>query len=317
MESEALLRLTQPWPGNLPCCRRPNDGCDAHNPSRLPIFWDNSLPATPDAVNPGLWRTLVSLFRVRRQDSSDAPPPQPLITCALPRNSATCTPLPPIHRKIPYMLSFYHVFAAVNDEAERGPGSVLSLLSCRGTRRGLRPRTWNITPRVVDSHFLIEHDYRLPLAVEHPQRSSTRGYYSKRPLMDRKFASFSPCPHCTWILRTVTEKVNWHGVRSVPVSYALHNVLGQQFRDEWRSDVGRQPTHMSCGMCYTDFSMRFEEEGHNQPAIEVQFAAFKDLGGVGSGGASGERWNAAAGSLTLQRPSSDRGRIRRTFRPTG
>jgi hypothetical protein len=160
----------------------------------------------------------------------------------------------------------------------------------------------------------VEHDYVISLNVEHPPKSCTRGYYSKRTLTASGFKSFSPCAHSTWVLHTVTERVDWHGVRSVRVAYALHNVLGQEFRDEWQSDVGRQPTNMSCGMCYTDFSMRFDG-GRSGYTIEARLSAYKDLGRVDMSGMPDERWNAAAGSLMLQRPRHDFGRIRRFFQP--
>ncbi len=97
------------------------------------------------------------------------------------------------------------------------------------------------------------------------------------------------------------------------VAYSLTNVLGQEFRDEWRSDVGRQPGHMSCGMCYTDFTLSFEEDGAQ--AVRVRVGVYKDLGGVARDGGPDESWDAAVGKVGgVQRPRGDFGRVRSAFR---
>ena len=305
------------WPGNLPCCHGPKDGCDAHNSGRVPIFWNPSLPSTVRPVTGGLFQALFRATKTDRDECQEAPLPTPTITSTLSRDAFTCTPLPLVHPSVPYTLSFYHVFAVMSLAATgHDPQPLTSALTCRGIH-GLRPQiTWSVTPKVVDGRFFIAHAYAFSIGVEHLPQSKTRGYYSKNWLVSRGFKSFAPCTHCTRVFRTMREKVDSRGVRFLKVAYSLRNVLGQEFRDEWRSEVGRQPNNMSCGMCYTDFSMSFEEEP-GQSSIRVRLWSHKDLGCDGTSQVPDERWNAAAGSA-FQRPTSDFGTIRRAFQlPAG
>jgi hypothetical protein len=100
------------------------------------------------------------------------------------------------------------------------------------------------------------------------------------------------------------------GVASVRVEHTLKDVLGQEVRDEWRSEVGRQPGDTACGMCRADFGVEFWQQGKE---VMVTVRVWRDLGAAAGEGGAGEMWEAAAGRRPVRRERGDFGQVKRAF----
>jgi hypothetical protein len=278
----------------------------AHNPTRLPVFWDSTLTSSVKPVSSSFFKSL--LGGDKNNPGSQAAEPIALLQSFLPRDRTTLEPLPLVHPSVPYTLSFYHINAVMTAVANgRDPSSLLAQLACRGMS-GSRPEiTWSITPKVVNGSFLLEHAYDFPINLQHGPGEGGNSYYTKNWFVSSGFRTFAPCSHCTRVFRSICESTN-HGIRQLCVGYSLKNVLGQDFRDEWRSEIGRQPLNMCCGLCYADFNMSFEPMSF---AVRVRFWSHRDLGaGLDP---QDPKWLAAMGIQGLQRDKSDFGRIRSAF----
>ncbi|KAK4033795.1 hypothetical protein C8A01DRAFT_19308 [Parachaetomium inaequale] len=304
----------EPWPGNLPCCHGPRDGCAAHNPNEDPIFWNPSLPSPIKPVTDGF---LKSLFTTKAKHDNTQPELSPVITSLLPQTPSTLDPLPLIHTSVPYTLSLYHLHELTHGGG-RPPTPTLQALTCHGTTTtaSSSPRlTWRVAPLSTPTSTLLAHTYTLPVSLPLGAASTladTSTYsHQKLPLLSpiRNTYAFRVCPHATMQLRTLTLKVS-KGVASVRVKYGLRTGLGQEIREEWRSEVARQPGEgMACGMCFTDFGVGFELARK----VLVTVRVWKDLGFVGVGGAAGEKWEALRGGRAVRREEGDFGRVRRVY----
>ncbi|GAB1317132.1 hypothetical protein MFIFM68171_07342 [Madurella fahalii] len=303
----------QPWRGNLPCCHGPRGGCAVHNPNRLPIFWNQSLPSTSRPVTPNLFKSLFDRT-ITKQEDQPSSLQEPAIISSLPQNPQTCLSLPPIHPSLPYTLSFYHVHAVTSSP------SLLPLLACQGTTAcsPFHPSlTWSITPLFSptgnrsssdNTHLLLKYTLTFPISIPHrggghPPNALA---HSTNWLLSPFYRTFAPCPHCVRLFSSVRLKVSALStttaaayVRSVRVKYSLRNVLGQEFRDAWESEKGRQPGNLSCGMCCTDFGMEFVE---GRKEVLVRLWVWKDVGGW-----EGALWDAASGGRTMKRDRADLG----------
>jgi hypothetical protein len=186
-------------------------------------------------------------------------------------------------------------------------------LTCRGTSGKWPQITWSITPKVVhqqnenvqESTFLIEHAYAFSIPLKHVE---SQAFYatSGAPFFAEGYRNFAPCRHFVRIFRQVREERRKKQYFAA-VDYSLRNVLGQEFRDVWRSDVGRQPTNMCCGMCFTDSALEFEVAGGN---VLVRFWAHRDLG---QGFDPGDKKWVAGVRGKVDRSKEDFGRIREAF----
>ena len=328
----------EPWPGNLPCSHGPKDGCTAHNPGRTPISWNPSLSSPVKPVTDGFLKSLLSTKSSHATAScaGQSAPLQPAIASSLPQTPSTLDPLPLIHPSVPYTLSLYHLHAVTTSTTTSSTSTpLLQSLTCHGTTPSLSSSrlSWRVTPLLTPSNtLLLAHAYTLSLSLPGASDAATSGpvsgsgsaigfSYTKRPLLSpiHHIYSFRLCPHATRHLRSVAVKTV-SGVTSVRVEYSLTNVLGQEFRDEWRSDPGgRQPGNMACGMCVADFGLGFEVAAGGRE-VRVLVRVWKDLGGtatVGKGGevGGGEKWEAAKGGAALSRARADFGRVRRAFEP--
>lgn len=322
------------WQGNLPCCHGPKDGCAAHNPDRVAIFWNPSLPSPIKPVTDGFFKA----FLGRKNDTSqNKPDVKPAITSILPQIPEALDPLPLIHASVPYTLSLYHLHALATTSAS--PSSILQSLTCHGTTAcsSSRPLTWEVTPRLWasdsasnsigsdDRSLLIRHSYTtriaLPAGAAATLADTTTFSHQKLPLGCSPFShdhyTFRACPHATRRLRTLTLHVS-KGVASVRVEHVAAALpCGGEVKAEWewRSDRvdgdQAQPADVACAMCFTDCAMRFElDVGRAEVRVTVQ--VWKDLGWVRAA-AGGEKWEAARGGRPVERESADFGRVRRAF----
>jgi hypothetical protein len=165
-----------------------------------------------------------------------------------------------------------------------------------------------VTPKVVGGSFLLEHFYAFTINLEHYGERPPTLAYKKNWLIFEGYKSFSGCPHCTYVFRTYREQFK-KGMFYAGVEYSLQNVLGQDFKNEWRSEVGQQPQNGCCRMCYTDYSLSFELA---RGMIIVRFQAHKDLGrGMDP---FDPKWLAALRGTDIQRDKADFGRMRTAFR---
>jgi hypothetical protein len=304
------IPASETWAGNLPCCHGPKDGCAAHNRNRLPIFWNPALPSPIKPVTDNFFKSLLSKKDARQGQAE----PQPTFMSSLPQSPSTQDPLPLIHTSVPYTLSYYHLHAITTAPS---PSTLLPFITCHGGTNSHRLK-WQVTPLLTPSNnLLLAYTYTLPISLPLGAASTladTSNYsYQKIPLLSpvHNTYSFRVCSHATRHLRMLTLKVA-KGVASIRVEHVLKNVLGQEFKDEWRSDEGRQPQNMSCGMCYSDFGMVFEEAAA-QGEVRVTVKVWRDLGGAGADGVVGEKWEAARGGRAVNRDKGDFGRIRRAF----
>ncbi|KAK4119510.1 hypothetical protein N657DRAFT_650166 [Parathielavia appendiculata] len=307
-EQTQQTSVKEPWAGNLPCCHGPKDGCAAHNWNRVPIFWNPSLPSSVKPVTDNFFKSFLS----KKDAKQGQPEPKPTFVLSLPQTPSTQEPLPLIHGSVPYTLSFYHLHAITTSPS---PATLLPFITCHGVTNS-HSLKWQITPLLTPTRdLLLAHTYTLPISLPFGAAatlSDTSNYsYQKIPLLSpvHNIYSFRACPHMTRHLRTLRLKVA-KGVASIRIEYALKNiVLGQEFRDEWRSDEGRQPLDMACGMCHTDLGMVFEEDV-KQGEVRVTVKVWKDLGGSAAGG---EKWEAARGGEAVKREREDFGRVRRAY----
>ncbi|KXX78607.1 hypothetical protein MMYC01_204484 [Madurella mycetomatis] len=319
------VALDQHWHGNLPCCHGPRDGCTAHNPDRLPIFWNPSLPSTGKQVTPNILKSIFHRDTTRRECQPSLLQ-EPVIISSIPLKPQNCLPLPPVHPALRYTISFYHVHAITTSPSR------LSSLACQGVAAStpLHPSlTWSVTPLLSpisnnssSNNLFLKYSLTFPISIPHrgggnPPNSLV---HSTNWLLSSFYRTFAPCPHCVRLFSSVRLKVSGGSAggyfRSVKVKYGLRNVLGQEFKDVWESEKGRQPGNLSCGMCCTDFGMEFVEGWEE---VLVRFWVWKDLGsGVdGNGDANGGLWEAARGGRAMQRANGDFGRVRRTFEGNG
>ena len=199
------------------------------------------------------------------------------------------------------------------------PAPFLAALTCRGKSGTWPSITYAITPKVVASAsstndattttpthaFLIEHFYTFTMSLKH---ATGAAFYAtaRTPFLAEGYRNFAPCRHFVRLFRQVREERRKQQYFAA-VDYSLKNVLGQEFRDVWRSDVGRQPTNMCCGMCFTDSSLEFEVVGDK---VVVRFLSHRDLGE----GVTPEDGKWVAGVKgKVQRSKEDFGRIRGAF----
>jgi hypothetical protein len=300
----------EPWPGHLPCCHGPKDGCAAHNPNRDPIFWNSSLPSPIKPVTDGF---LKSFFTTKAKHDTTQPELSSAITSLLPQTPSTLDPLPLIHTSVPYTLSLYHIHALLHGD-NRSSTTNLQALTCHSTTTSSPHVTWRITPLHTETSTLLAHTYTLPVSLPLGAAATladTSTYsHQKLPLLSpiHNTYSFRVCPHATLQLKTLTVKVS-KGVASVRVEYGVRTGLGQEIREEWRSEVVRQPGEaMACGMCFTDFGVGFELA---KKEVLVTVKVWKDLGVVD--GMGGDKWEALRGGRAVKREEGDFGRVRRIY----
>jgi hypothetical protein len=306
MTSQQRHTVQQPWRGNLPCCHGEKDGCQHHNPTHVTTFFDSSLPSNAKDSTGGFLKSL--LGRATKGNLTNLSVNEiPQVWTDLPRDATTCDPLPLVHPSVPYSISFYHVNAVMSRVASaHKPGPLLEALACRG-KTGSRPEiSWSVTPKVdvAGQSLLLEHAYTFVIRLQR------EGGYTKNWFVSQGYKSFWPCPHMARFFRSVREKTTG-GSEQVSVEYGLKNVLGQEFLDEWRTEVGRQPQNVSCGMCFAELSMNFQVVG---AGVVVWVWVHRDLGSGLS--PSDPKWVAAMGGTPVRRDKSDFGRVRAAFAQT-
>lgn len=268
------------------------------------------------------------------------------IWSTIPRTPANTRPLLAMHPSIPYSLAFYHVHAAVQTYLSQrrggtstkatggtkrsdGPFCELTSLTCAHPFIGSRPRLrYSITPRIhpTTGHFLlgVHISFNIPPPGDSgPPMGGGRTFrYSKNWFVSRGYRSFRLCAHMMRVFRS--HRAEEHAVSATStkppfmagIEYSTKNIFGQDFRDEWRSELGRQPRNGSCGVCATDTSMFFAVDVMSG-IVTVEIRIYRDLG---RGETNDVMWLAAAGMdarTGLQRKQGDFGRVRRQWEEAG
>jgi hypothetical protein len=233
----------------------------------------------------------------------------PQVWTGLAKQAPICDPLPLVHPSVPYTMAFYHVHAVMGRAlAGQDPSPLLAAFTCRGANGSAPSISWEITPKIVGTNFLIQHAYTFTIPLKYPfERPPSGVLYKKNWFVNSGFRNFGGCPHSTRIFRSIREESK-NAMYYVGVEHCSKNVLGQTFQYEWRSELGQQPQNMACGMCYTDYAMNFQIQG---AAVIVRVWTHKDLGNCMD--PFDPTWIAALRGTAIQRPKTDFGRIRNAF----
>ncbi|KAI2602270.1 hypothetical protein GGR54DRAFT_634136 [Hypoxylon sp. NC1633] len=264
---------SQGWAGNLPCVNGPNGGCSRHNPQKLPIAYNKTVPSEK-GKKPGIVERLFGPYEARCYDEVHE---SRRIWCPLHLDHSTVDPLDPIHASIPYALAYYHMNWVRNAVI---PEMQTSLLSCSGTVYGdnkYRPnfQYW-IHPYWHEHSFLLQHIVKF--VIEPKKRNPVFGTEFVTLGWPRDAWTFQPCPHIRQRFEDY-EFQETRGLMKASMSYwtGMKDSLGKNSscRSKWRSIYGPHREYYNCVHCCTDSWVHIcliEDK------IIVHVSVWKDLG---------------------------------------
>lgn len=315
LSTTPLVKTPQPWEGNLPCVFGPNDGCSLHNRPRAAIFFDPLLfPPSSGKPKPSGNHPPVP---------GPPPTPPPAIHSHLPQQPhlGCLTPLPRIHKSVPYAPAFYHV-ALVLDALRAGATPPLGILSCAAST-GTNPRlAWSARACIAgldigmaSSSLLLEYAVTFPLSADLGDWDPTMTHartYRKEVLIGSGYRDFQLCPHMMLSFRS-----HWgagrDGVRTAGVKFVYAVRREGESKGEWTSEGSNEGEEemegMCCGKCWTDGYLGFRMVSGGRVVVSVR--VYKDLGqGVHP---SDVKFVSVATGAEVERREADFGRMRRRF----